>query len=227
MNQIWKTPLNMGGDKETEIETMGLVLRVGIDPNGVPAVWYWAPDSDHRLKTKIVLLWDGRRDARLDGRVRGHVHPPRSRVSRLRAGAVSALGDKIRRFENVLDTSTPDYIWLHELADEVDELVDNPRDEYHTMAELYEYRMLYNALAARSFSDAGLAVKSWRHHDGELCFGGGWFIVAIHTLDGWVTNHYEAKHWDMFYVHEQETGPEWDGHTPAQAAQRLRNELGG
>ncbi len=102
---------------------------------------------------------------------------------------------------------------------------DLQRDEYHTMEELYEYRMLYNALAARHFGAHHLAEKSWRHHDGELCFGGGWFIVGIHTLDGWVTNHYEAKHWDLFDVPERETGPEWDGHTPAEAARRLRNAL--
>lgn len=99
------------------------------------------------------------------------------------------------------------------------------RDEHHTMEELYEYRMLYNAWAAMYFADQGLAVKSWRHHDGELCFGGGWFIIALYTLDGWVTNHYEAKHWDLFNVPEKETGPEWDGHTPAEAAERLRKAL--
>jgi hypothetical protein len=102
---------------------------------------------------------------------------------------------------------------------------DNPRDEYHTMDELYEYRMVYNAWAAMYFADQGLAIKSWNHHDGELCFGGGWFIVCLYTLDGWVTNHYEAKHWDLFNVPIEETAPEWDGHTPAEGLARLRNAL--
>ena len=34
-------------------------------------------------------------------------------------------------------------------------------DGYHTFAELYEYRMLYNALAANAMPDK--AMKCWRH----------------------------------------------------------------
>lgn len=113
-----------------------------------------------------------------------------------------------------------------QLEAEIKDLKENPRDEYHTMGELYEYRMLYNAFAARYFGDTyGKAVKSWRHHDGEECFGGGWFMVALLTPEGWVTNHYEAEHWDLFDVEEHPRGPKWDGHTPAQAAERLRNAL--
>lgn len=100
------------------------------------------------------------------------------------------------------------------------------RDEHHTMDELYEYRMLYNAFAALYFdSQYGKAVKSWNHHDGTACFGGGWFMVAILTVDGWVTNHYKAEHWDLFDIEEHPRGPKWDGHTPAQAAERLRKAL--
>lgn len=99
------------------------------------------------------------------------------------------------------------------------------RDEHHTMAELYEYRMVYNAYAALYFADYGKAVKSWRHHDGEECFGGGWFIVAVLTPDGWVTNHYKAEHWDLFDVEEHPRGPKWDGHTPAEGLARLLRPL--
>lgn len=64
MSKIWKTHLNLTvqdqhGDLSTEIESMGVVLNVGLDPAGVPSVWYWAPDDDHRLKTKIVLVGTG------------------------------------------------------------------------------------------------------------------------------------------------------------------------
>ena len=58
-------------------------------------------------------------------------------------------------------------------------------DGYHTFAELYEYRMLYNALAANAMPDK--ATKSWRHSDGELCFGGGWFVVVLDLPAGQVT----------------------------------------
>lgn len=99
-------------------------------------------------------------------------------------------------------------------------------DEHHTMKELYDYRMVYNALACKWFSEMGRSVKSWRHADGEPCFGGGWFIVGLYTNDGWATNHYKAEHWDLFDAPEAEVGPEWDGHTPAEALERLRAMLG-
>lgn len=101
---------------------------------------------------------------------------------------------------------------------------DMRRDEYHTMDELYEYRMLYNALAANAL--AHLAVKSWRHSDGGLCFGGGWFVVYLNLPTGQVSNHYKAEYWDLFNVPEEYTAPEYDGHTPAEAAERLKGALG-
>lgn len=135
---------------------------------------------------------------------------------------MSDLGNRIR----AASAGSPLNGNLHALANEVDALVENPRDEYHTMEELYEYRMLYNAYAALWFDVMHTkAVKSWNHHDGEPCFGGGWFMVAVLTPDGWVTNHYKAEHWDLFDVEELPRGPKWDGHTPAQAAERLRNML--
>ena len=96
-------------------------------------------------------------------------------------------------------------------------------DGYHTFAELYEYRMLYNALAANSMPER--SIKSWRNSDGELCFGGGWFVVFIDLPTGQISNHYEAKDWDLFHIPEAETAPVWDGHTPQQAAERLRLTL--
>lgn len=103
------------------------------------------------------------------------------------------------------------------------------RDEHHTMDELYEYRMVYNAHAAMWFDTMhAKGVKSWRHADGEPPFGkplGTWFIVAVLTPDGWVTNHYKGEHWDLFHVEEHPRGPEWDGHTPAEALERLKKFL--
>lgn len=100
-------------------------------------------------------------------------------------------------------------------------------DGYHTHNELYDFRMLYNAHAARGWLAQGYhVVKSWKHADGEKCFGGGWFIVFADLPTGQVSNHYEAKHWDLFDI-PQMTPPEWDGHTAAEAADRLRAALGG
>ena len=96
-------------------------------------------------------------------------------------------------------------------------------DGYHTFRELYEYRMLYNAawLNLSVQHNEFPVVKSWRHSDGELCFGGGWFVVVATLPTGQVSNHYEAEHWDKFLVPEGGP-PEYDGHTPAEAADRLR-----
>lgn len=99
-------------------------------------------------------------------------------------------------------------------------------DGHHTFDELYEYRILYNAHAAHGWTAAGIpVVKSWRHSDGQECFGGGWFIVTADLPTGQVANHYQATHWDLFNVPEAETAPEWDGHTPTEAADRLRDAL--
>lgn len=100
-------------------------------------------------------------------------------------------------------------------------------DEHHTLDELYEYRMLYNAHAANQWArnDTYPVVKSWRHSDGELCFGGGWFIVVATLPGGQAANHYAAEHWDVFAVPEVGLPPEYDGHTPRDAADRLRAAL--
>jgi hypothetical protein len=99
-------------------------------------------------------------------------------------------------------------------------------DGYHTHRELYEYRMLYNAHAANGWFRDGLpVVKSRRHSDGEPCFGGGWFIVVAELPTGQVSNHYQDEHWHLFDVPEVDLPPEYDGHTPADAADRLRRAL--
>lgn len=69
-------------------------------------------------------------------------------------------------------------------------------------------------------------MKSWNHSDGELCFGGGWFIVTATLTTGQVSNHYKAEHWELFAVPEVDLPPEYDGHTPQDAAERLRAAAG-
>jgi len=106
-------------------------------------------------------------------------------------------------------------------------------DGYHTFNELYHYRMLYNALYVNELvkNNPYSVHKSKRHSDGELAFGGGWFVVTMDLPAGQVTNHYELKDWDKFHCAELDKAPEWDGHTPQEAAERmeatLRKELDG
>jgi hypothetical protein len=101
----------------------------------------------------------------------------------------------------------------------------NTSDGYHTFNELYEFRKAYNAALFNEWAAGGKcsAHKSWRHHDGELCFGGGWFIVVAVLPDGQISNHYEAKDWDLFAVPETERALfEFDGHTGADVVERLK-----
>lgn len=99
-------------------------------------------------------------------------------------------------------------------------------DGVHTHAELYEARMLYNAHAARMWCASGIpVVKSWRHHDGEPCFDGDFFIVVASLPVGQVSNHYRRADWDLFAVPEVPLAPVHDGHTSEVATGRLRRAL--
>ena len=92
-------------------------------------------------------------------------------------------------------------------------------DGYHTFNELYDFRREYNAALVNS--GVWKAHKSYKHHSGELCFGGGWFIVMIETPFGQISNHYENKYWDEFHCEEKEFADEWDGHTKKDVIARL------
>lgn len=101
-------------------------------------------------------------------------------------------------------------------------------DGHHTFNELYRFRLLYNAALFNAWAKASTVetVRSWRHHDGELCFGGGWFIVQANLPEGQISNHYPAEAWDLFaHVDEQARAWGWDGHTAADAAERLEQML--
>lgn len=97
-------------------------------------------------------------------------------------------------------------------------------DGYHTFNELYYYRMLYNA-AFFNLLPKEWVHKSKKHHDGEECFGGGWFIVMAQLPTGQISNHYELKDWDLFHIPEKEVADEWDGHSPQEAVDRLHKYL--
>lgn len=119
------------------------------------------------------------------------------------------------------------------LARELMDLRKNPRDAYHTMEELYEQRMLWNAVAAKILTEEypAAATKSFWHHDGAPCFGvtepgERWFIVTVVLPNGYhVTQHYPERDWDLFDVLEVERAPHWDGHIAAEGNARLRRYL--
>lgn len=128
-----------------------------------------------------------------------------------------------------------------EIAEKVYENIGEFSDGYHTFDELYDIRLAYNVAL---FNEWGrqhrpdksgrmyLSIpvpkhdvhKSQRHHDGELCFGGGWFIVVANLPSGQISNHYEMKHWDLFRVPVVEKAKyEWDGHTSEDVINRLKS----
>ena len=91
-------------------------------------------------------------------------------------------------------------------------------DGYHTFNELYDHRAKLFALICHDHRD--LAWKSLQHEDGSMY--DGMFIVGVDTPQGQATYHYDVEpYWDMFWCRELERAPEWDGHTPDDAIERI------
>jgi hypothetical protein len=110
------------------------------------------------------------------------------------------------------------------------QITENTSDGYHTFKELYAFRKAYNVALCNEWSKSGKCHvhKSFRHHDGELCFGGGWFIVVAVLPDGQISNHYEVKDWGLFDIPDTEKALyEFDGHTGADVIARLESYKGG
>lgn len=113
---------------------------------------------------------------------------------------------------------------LEETQEKIDSLpkgiIGELSDGYHTFNELYEFRKIYNAALFNEWAKNPLFLhndvnkefpivkynvhKSWKHNDGELCFGGGWFIVSAMLPTGQISNYYKAEDWDLFRVPEVE-----------------------
>lgn len=103
--------------------------------------------------------------------------------------------------------------------------IESLSDGYHTFQELYEFRKMYNAALFNAWSlIRGYSVhKSKRHHDGEACFGGEYFVVVAMLPAGQITNHYLLKDWDLFNIPETDKALfAYDGHTPQDVLERLR-----
>lgn len=114
------------------------------------------------------------------------------------------------------------YQEVYDLIKDKLEVTENTSDGYHSFKELYAFRKQYNAAFFNEIQRQGYNVhKSKKHHDGQLCFGGGWFIVMATLPTGQISNHYELSDWDLFFCEERETADEWDGHTPQDVLKRL------
>lgn len=109
---------------------------------------------------------------------------------------------------------------LDELADliEPQPIDGNTSDGYHTFNELYHHRAVLFSVIVENF--ANRAWKSKLHADGTMYEG--MFIVGIETPDGQSTYHYDVvPYWNLFRCKEVDRAPEWDGHTPDQAIERI------
>lgn len=94
----------------------------------------------------------------------------------------------------------------------------NTSDGYHTFDELYHHRAILFSVIVSCFKDK--AWKSKKHFDGTMY--DGMFIVGINTPKGPATYHYDIEpYWKMFDCKEIPNAPEWDGHTPTDAINRI------
>ena len=109
---------------------------------------------------------------------------------------------------------------LGRIADLIEpQLIDgDTSDGYHTFNELYHHRAVLFSVIVAKFADR--AWKSKLHADGTMF--NGMFIVGIETPDGQATYHYDVDpYWEMFRCKDVDHAPEWDGHTPDQAIERI------
>ena len=91
-------------------------------------------------------------------------------------------------------------------------------DGYHTFNELYHHRAVLFSVVCGMFPSR--AWKSKLHDNGTMF--DGMFIVGIETPEGQATYHYDVEpYWDVFDIKELERAPKWDGHTAAQAIERI------
>ncbi len=108
-------------------------------------------------------------------------------------------------------------------------------DGYHTMDELYEHRIaLFIALlrTKQDIDDMENARRTvpiysiWRsetHSDGTKF--DGWFILGIGKETGkQISYHLPLSKWsETDFVETLDRAPEWDGHTPSDVLERLKN----
>ena len=123
-------------------------------------------------------------------------------------------------------------------------------DGYHTFDELYDHRIQLwitatslmkecNNLPAR-VDGIGRPLRRytyqvWRsqkHDDGQLAFGGGWFVLGVNVFlhSGGIghstsmTYHLPISYWDQCdFAETFEQAPPFDGHTSQDVLERLKN----
>lgn len=199
----------IGADPEPDdVDVMTAAAKVGISPlAAAPPIVEWQ-DAANRMALAASLL---------------------SAVEAIKAsgGAVQIAGVRIEPCDTTGATETTrhrDHLAEAFATAGAQLEAGEASDGFHTHNELYAYRRVYNAALFNEWACTGEheVVKSWKHSDGELAFGGGWFIVVATLPTGQISNHYQAEHWPLFDVPAVELPPPFDGHTPAEALARLQ-----
>ena len=131
----------------------------------------------------------------------------------------NALLDAMLRNDELLSVDVRRIICQSPKVDAEPVITGETSDGYHTFNELYHHRAVLFSVIVKAFPER--AWKARQHHDGTMY--SGMFIVGIDTPEGQASYHYDIDpYWDMFECRELERAPEWDGHTPAQAIERIR-----
>ena len=108
-------------------------------------------------------------------------------------------------------------------------------DGYHTIQELYEHRVALFIALCRVYTNALHNEESgypndihpWRskyHSDGEISFGGEWFLLGIGQRKGeQITYHIPISEWNKTdFAKTLDRAPEFDEHTPKDVLERLQ-----
>ena len=112
-------------------------------------------------------------------------------------------------------------------------------DGYHTFDELYDHRIrLWISLCALQQEwncgdfepPAGSQITVWRsrnHSDGELAFGGGWFVLGLAKKAGrQMTYHLPESYWEECeFAQTLPKAPPFDEHTAADVLVRLKKQF--
>jgi len=93
-------------------------------------------------------------------------------------------------------------------------------DGYHTFDELYEHRCLLWA-GLLNWQDG--TFKTRKNDKGEEW--PGWFIAGLNTPWGQITYHLPDSMWELVHCDEIERNDQYDGHTPHDTTERLRNAI--
>jgi hypothetical protein len=102
-------------------------------------------------------------------------------------------------------------------------------DSYHSMEDLYSHRMTLFIVLCKFFAALnhfGSFKDVWRSKvNGDGSVWEGWFILGINKEEGkQITYHIPIDRWDETnFAETLEKAPDWDGHTPNDVINRLKN----